>query len=97
MKLNTYLVSERKVSASTQNQALSASIFLNLYVLHKEPDGTWFKYIVHVTPIAGGLQHGEGVLRQLCYVIWHGIVGQTALIDELTLIVYQDHITASAV
>ena len=32
----TYLASERKVSASTQNQALSALIFLYRNVLHKE-------------------------------------------------------------
>ena len=34
----TYLASERKVSASTQNQALSALIFLYRNVLHKELD-----------------------------------------------------------
>ena len=34
----TYLASERKVSASTQNQALSALIFLYRYVLQKELD-----------------------------------------------------------
>ena len=33
-----YLTSERKVSASTQNQALSALIFLYRNVLHKELD-----------------------------------------------------------
>jgi len=34
----TFLASERKVSASTQNQALSALIFLYRNVLHKELD-----------------------------------------------------------
>ena len=34
----TYLASERKVSASTQNQALSALIFLYRYVLKRELD-----------------------------------------------------------
>ena len=34
----TYLASERKVSASTQNQALSALIFLYHNILHKELD-----------------------------------------------------------
>jgi site-specific recombinase XerD len=36
----TYLVTERKVSASTQNQAISAILFLYRHVLHVELDET---------------------------------------------------------
>lgn len=76
----TYLASERKVSASTQNQALSALIFLYRNVLHKELDlptrlitakrSTQFPTVLTPTEVRNVLQYVEdtaGLIARLLY------------------------------
>ena len=76
----TYLASERKVSASTQNQALSALIFLYRNVLHKELDlptrlitakrSTHLPTVLTPTEVRNVLQYVEdtaGLIARLLY------------------------------
>jgi len=76
----TYLASERKVSASTQNQALSALIFLYRNVLHKELDlptrlitakrSTHLPTVLTPTEVRNVLQYVEdtaGLITRLLY------------------------------
>jgi len=76
----TYLASERKVSASTQNQALSALIFLYRNVLHEELDlptrlitakrSTHLPTVLTPTEVRNVLQYVEdttGLIARLLY------------------------------